>query len=74
MVRLVPKKKQGAPKAVEKPRVPFALLFRMFVIGTLAVGASGYAVYRYFTMRTPVTRPAEGEIPAPDLEPVPSSR
>ena len=66
------KSKTGLPPTVARPRVPFALLFRMFVIGSVAVVASIYGVYRYyFVPRTPMLAPTPSatEIPAPELEP-----
>lgn len=75
--------KKGAPqsfaaRAPASTSIPFAMLFRMFVIGAVAVVASAYAIYRYYTvprppMFVPVTpspsaAPAATELPAPELE------
>ena len=79
------KKKRGVDlaKPVERPRMPLGVLLRMFLLGSVAFGASGYAIYRhYFVPRpsmlapVPVTgaapEPASSELPAPELVPVPS--
>lgn len=70
-------------KPVERPRMPFALLFRMFVLGSIAVGASVYAIYRHYYVARPsmlMPRPSAttdepelppGFVPVPDLVPVP---
>lgn len=63
----------GAPR-VARPTVPLALLFRMFVIGAIAIGASGWALYRYYSVpRAPMLSPSPSatELPAPELEPAP---
>ncbi|MBX3190697.1 MAG: hypothetical protein KF819_27100 [Labilithrix sp.] len=67
-----PKKNVDLKKPVERPKVPTALLFRMFVIGTVAVVAAGYGIYRYyFVPRAPMLVPAPPatEVPAPELVP-----
>jgi RsiW-degrading membrane proteinase PrsW (M82 family) len=52
--------------------VPVAVLVRMFLVGSIAVGASVWAIHRYYfvprpSMLAPV--PAATELPAPELEP-----
>lgn len=64
--------KKKPPPRPERPRIPVALLFRMFVIGTVAVAAASYGIYRYyFVPRAPmlVPAPSSTEIPAPELSP-----
>lgn len=34
----------------QRSRIPFGVLLRMFLIGSVAVGASIYAVWRYYTV------------------------
>lgn len=66
------KKHVDVKKPVERPKVPAALFFRMFVVGSLAVVAAAYAIYRYyFVPRAPMLVPAPPatELPAPELEP-----
>ena len=77
------KKKRGLDlaKPVEQPRMPFGVLLRMFLLGSVAVVASGYAIYRhYFVPRpsmlapAPVAEPASSDlVPAPEIVPVPSN-
>jgi hypothetical protein len=64
--------------------MPFGVIVRVFLIGSLAVGASGYAIYRhYFVPRpsmlvpvTPATPPPDAAssdlVPVPELVPVPA--
>ena len=64
--------KKSPPGPPTKPRIPFALLFRMFAIGMVAVIAAAYGIYRYYTvprasMLVPV--PSATELPAPELVP-----
>ncbi|MCL2777050.1 MAG: hypothetical protein FWD73_03525 [Polyangiaceae bacterium] len=64
------------PATPEPPRIPFAALFRMFVIGSVAIAAAAYAIWRHYTVPlAPMLGPAPSatEIPAPELEPVPPS-
>ena len=67
-------------KPVERPRMPFAVIFRVFVIGSIAVGASSYALYRHYYVPRPSMLqplpPAGAAAPAPaspdsDLLPAP---
>jgi hypothetical protein len=60
-------------KPVERPRMPLAVLVRVFVIGSIAIGASGYAIYRhYYVPRPSMLMPAPPPEPASsDLVPVP---
>ncbi len=57
--------------------MPLGVAFRMFVIGALAVAASGYAVVRHYFFRPPlVVEPADSGVdpnlvPAPELVPLP---
>jgi hypothetical protein len=82
------KRKKGLDltKPVERPPLPFALLFRMFILGSVAIVASGYAIYRhYYVERPSMLRPvtsstSQGEeplppgfVPVPEIVPVPSS-
>lgn len=67
-------KKKGLDRAVrpEPVQVPYGAMFRMFVLGSVAVVAAIYAIWRHYTvphvpMLVPVTAPSE--IPAPDIEP-----
>lgn len=81
------KKTQGLDlkKPVERPRMPFFVMLRMFLIGSVAVVASSYAIYRHYyvprpSMRAPVSdagpspEPAGSDLlPVPELVPVPAS-
>ena len=60
-------------KPVERPRMPFGVLLRMFLLGSVAIGASGYAIYRhYFVPRPSMLAPVPAPDPAtPELVPVP---
>jgi hypothetical protein len=68
-------------KPVERPRMPLGVLLRMFLLGSVAIGASGYAIYRhYFVPRpsmlapVPAPDPAGTElVPVPEVVPVPSN-
>ncbi|MBX3228963.1 MAG: hypothetical protein KIT84_41470 [Labilithrix sp.] len=71
--------KKGPRKITERearpvPRraaIPAGILFRMFVIGSIAVLASVYAVWRYYTVPYQpmlVPKPAPTEI---EIEPLP---
>ena len=54
---------QPRPKSTPtRLRIPFVTLLRMFLIGSVAVIASGYAIWRHYTVPR-----------APMLQPVPSS-
>ena len=69
---LAKKKRKGPPPKPERPRIPTALLLRMFVLGSVAVVAAVWAIHRYYTvprrpMRVPVESPTE--MPAPELVP-----
>lgn len=71
-------KKVDLSKPIEQPRIPFAILLRMFLVGSIAVSASAYAIYRHYyvprpSMLRPVTAPEPSSselVPAPELEPV----
>ncbi|CAN5850751.1 hypothetical protein BH11MYX4_BH11MYX4_60600 [soil metagenome] len=77
------KKKRGLDlaKPVERPRMPFGVLLRMFLLGSVAVVASGYAIYRhYFVPRPSMLAPAPAAesassdfVPSPEIVPVPSN-
>lgn len=68
-------KKLDFSKPVEAPRMPVAIMVRMFLIGSVAVCASGYAIYRhYYVARPSMLMPVPPtELPAPELVPEPSS-
>jgi hypothetical protein len=53
---------RSPPPRPEQPRIPFAMLLRMFLIGSIAVGASVWAIWRHYTTT-----------PAPMLVPVPAA-
>lgn len=74
-------------KAVERPRMPLALALRIFLVGSVAVGASGYALYRHYYIPRPsmlvpaapvgsgAPEPASSDLlPAPELVPLPTPR
>lgn len=51
----------------QRPKIPLAALFRMFVLGTVAIFASAYAIYRHYTvppmkMLVPVPTTSASEI------------
>lgn len=69
------KRNQGPAPRLKKPRIPVLLLVRMFLVGSVAVAAACWGIWRYyFVPRTPLLVPAPSttELPAPDLEPLPS--
>ncbi len=55
--------------------MPIGVVFRVFLIGSIAIGASGYAIYRHYyvprpSMLMPVPAPSASDlIPAPNLVP-----
>lgn len=61
-------------KPVEHPRMPFGVLFRAFLVGSVAVVASSYAIYRhYYVARPSMLEPVPSAAPSssPDFLPVP---
>jgi hypothetical protein len=63
-----PRKPLGA---VRTPKVPVRVLFRMFVLGSVAVIASAWAIWRHYSVpRVPMLQPVPtaSEIP---IEPSP---
>jgi hypothetical protein len=61
----------GPPPQPVVPKVPFSVVLRMFVVGTVAVAAAAWAIWRHYSVpRMPMLVPAPSatEIPAPDLE------
>lgn len=67
-------KERGRKKSRERPPMPAALFFRIFVVGSVSIVAASYAIYRhYYVARPPmvVPAPAETERPAPSLELLP---
>lgn len=61
--------------ARERPRMPAALFFRIFVIGSISIVAAGYAIWRHYfvprpSMLAPI--PSATEMPAPEIVPLPS--
>lgn len=64
-------------KPVEHPRIPYGVLFRMFVLGSVAIVASTYAIYRhYYVMRPSMLMPrpiatATATTTADDVEALP---
>ena len=65
-------KKLDLSKPVEHPRMPFAVLARMFLIGSMSIAAAGYAIYRHYYVARPsmlMPVPSATELPAPELLP-----
>ena len=63
----------------QRPRIPFATLLRMFLLGSVAVVASVYAIWRYYTvpyqkMLVPKPAASEVEIEWEPGQPIPSSK
>lgn len=56
-------------KPVERPRMPFTVLARMFLIGSVAIVASGYAIYRHYCIARPSMLMAVPSATAPAPEP-----
>jgi hypothetical protein len=61
---------RSGPPRPERPRIPLPLLIRMFLIGSIAVVASVYALWRHYTvprspMIVPVPSATEIEIEPP---------
>jgi hypothetical protein len=78
------KKGVDLTKPVERPRMPLTIMLRIFLVGSIAVVASGYAIYRHYYVTRPsmlVPLPPEPPpellppdlLPVPDLVPFPSS-
>lgn len=70
------KKKRKVPPTPTNWKIPGNLLFRMFVLGSVAIVACCWGIWRYyFVPRTPmlVPAPTATEIPAPEIVPLPSS-
>jgi hypothetical protein len=69
------KRKLGPPPAPpRRPRIPALLLVRMFVVGSVAIVAACWGIWRYYfvprpRMIVPATPPTE--MPAPEIEPLP---
>ena len=64
---------EGTPARPEQPRIPFAMGIRMFFIGSIAVVAAVYAIWRHYSipprpMLVPAPPPSASELPAPDIE------
>jgi len=77
---LTKQKREKRERALKKPeqwRIPGALLFRMFILGSVAIVACIWALYRHYSVpRMPMVVPiassaVSGELPAPPLETVP---
>lgn len=72
-------------KPVERPRMPLTVILRVFVLGSVAIAASGYAIYRHYWVARPsmligappeapsLPEPGSSDLmPAPELVPVPA--
>ena len=69
-------KKIDLSKPIERPRMPFAVMMRMFLIGSVSVAAAGYAIYRHYYVARPsmlMPVPSASELPAPELLPAASA-
>ena len=66
------KKKKLNRVAAPRASMPLALIFRVFVLGSVSVVAAGYGIYRYYfernTVPMVVPAPSATEVEAPDLE------
>jgi hypothetical protein len=70
-------RKLDVSKPAPHPRMPVALMLRMFLVGSVAVGAAGYAIYRHYYVARPsmlMPVPPSTELPAPELTPLPPPR
>gem|GEM_PF-4754403 len=66
------RRERETKRAEPSPALTPNVLFRVFVVGAVAVVASGYGIYRYYFVPRPpmvVPTPVPTEIPAPSLEP-----
>lgn len=57
---------------IARPRMPISLFVRIFIVGSVAVGACVYAIWRHVAVPRPpmlVPVPAETTLPAPELTP-----
>lgn len=72
-------KKLDLTKPVERPRMPISVMVRMFLLGSVAIAASGYAIYRHYyvarpSMLVPASPPSDAswiDVDAGDLLLVP---
>jgi hypothetical protein len=71
-------RKLDLTKPVERPRMPLTVILRVFVLGSVAIAASGYALYRHYgvtrpsmLMAVPPEAPSVPEADASELLPVP---
>lgn len=76
LARKKPKKTTRIAEA--RPRIPFATLLRMFLLGSVAIVASVYAIWRYYTvpyqkMLVPKPTASEVEIEWEPGQPIPSA-
>jgi hypothetical protein len=54
-----------APERPRRPKIPAVVLIRMFLLGSVAVIASIYAIWRHYTVpRTPMLEPVPAAAPA----------
>jgi hypothetical protein len=77
-------KKLDLTKPVERPRMPISIMVRIFIVGSISVGASAYGIYRHYSIPRPsmlMPVPEAGAtadplppdlLPVPDLIPVPA--
>lgn len=79
MERSSARKRPRSLKPVERPRMPLSVIFRVFVLGSVSIAASAYAIYRHYVfVPPPMLVPAEpaaspsssDTLPAPELVPV----
>jgi len=66
---------EGPPPRATQPRVPLAMAIRMFLVGSIAIVAAVYAIWRHYSvplrpMVVPAA-PSASEVSAPDIETVP---
>lgn len=56
----------------QRIRFPFMVLVRMFLIGTVAVAAAGWAIWRHYTVpRMPMVLPVAPSASEIEIEPAP---
>jgi len=70
-----PTKKQKRPGKPERPAIPLPMAIRMFFLGSLAVAAAAWAIWRYYWVpRTPMLAPVEYPVEVESADPPPPTK